>query len=70
MIIIIIIIIIIVTERKGKGLKFALNIKFWIESYFFITIFQGKDASFLLVFNVVENEHFRIFCCTTNTPMQ
>ena len=56
------------SARKGKGLKFALNVKFWIENCFPLKKKnQGKDVCFLLVSNVVEKQHFRI-CCRTNSP--
>ena len=37
------------SERKGKGLKFALNVKFRIKNYFFITKFKDKDVLFVVV---------------------
>ena len=54
------------SEQKGKKLKSALNVKFWIK-IFSLKTFKA-NVCFLLVSNVVENRHVQI-CCTTNSHM-
>ena len=47
-------------ERKTIGLKFAANVHFWIQNYFFITKIGDKELCFLLLSYEVKNGHFRI----------
>ena len=36
-------------ERKGIGLKFAANVHFWIQNYFFIKKIGDKDFFVVVV---------------------